>query len=617
MYLLGISAYYHDSAAAIIRDGEIIAAAQEERFTRIKHDDAFPINAVKYCLNEAGIELKDIAAIAFYEKPFIKFERLLETYLAFAPAGLLSFIKSMSIWTRQKLFIKKSIRENLRELDDEAVKTIRFLFPDHHLSHACSSYFSSGFEEAAILVVDAVGESTTTSIFYAQSNQLTLIRRQGFPHSLGLLYSAFTYWLGFRVNSGEYKLMGLAPFGNRDSDEVERFKKIIRDNLLKIYEDGSIWLNQKYFTYATGFRMVDDEKWETLFGFPRRSDKDELAQHHADLAMAIQDITEEILLKLARHAREITGSKNLCLAGGVALNCVANSKILNSGLFENIFVQPAAGDAGGALGAAQAAWYIYFGNQVAIKSSEEILKHSYLGPGFSCESIEETLKRSGIIYIKPEKEKLFTETAKLIADGNIAGWFQGRMEFGPRALGNRSILADPRNTEMQKRLNLKTKFREGFRPFAPAVKIESAKDWFCIDEASPYMLFVHELRTKISKPAQFDQLSIEDKLSFPKSPLPAITHADYSARIQTVSGQSNEKFWNLLDAFYQLTGCPVLINTSFNVRGEPIVCTPGDAISCFMGSGMDVLVIGDFILIKSDQSSSLIGKFSNRKFADD
>lgn len=617
MYLLGISAYYHDSAAAIIRDGEIIAAAQEERFTRIKHDDAFPINAVKYCLEEAGIELKDVAAIAFYEKPFIKFERLLETYLSFAPKGLLSFIRSMSLWTKQKLFVKKEIRDALLELDENAVKHLKFLFPDHHLSHACSSYFSSGFNEAAILVVDAVGESTTTSIFYAKSNQVTLKRKQSFPHSLGLLYSAFTYWLGFKVNSGEYKLMGLAPFGNKGSIEVEHFKNIIHDNLLKIYDDGSIWLNQKYFAYATSFRMADDKKWKLLFGFPRRSGEEKFEQHHADLALAIQEITEEIILRLIAHAKRITGSENLCLAGGVALNCVANSKILNSGLFENIFAQPAAGDAGGALGAAQAAWYIYFENESAIKPSEEIFKNSYLGPAFSNESIEKALKKTGLEFKKFEKENLFIEIAKLIAEGNIVGWFQGRMEFGPRALGNRSILADPRNLEMQKRLNLKTKFREGFRPFAPAVKMENAKDWFDIDKASPYMLFVHEVRNKNRKPEHFGQLSIDEKLAFPKSSLPAITHADYSARVQTVSKQGNEKFWFLLDAFYQLTGCPVLVNTSFNVRGEPIVCTPDDAISCFLGSGMDVLVMEDFVLLKSEQPSSLIEKFSNRKFADD
>lgn len=617
MYLLGISAYYHDSAAAIIRDGEIIAAAQEERFTRIKHDDTFPIHAVKYCLGEAGIELKDIAAIAFYEKPFIKFERLLETYLSFAPKGLLSFIKSMTIWTRQKLFIKKAIKDALRELDENAVKHLKFLFPDHHLSHACSSYFSSGFEDAAVLVVDAVGESTTTSIFSAHSNKITLKCTQSFPHSLGLLYSAFTYWLGFKVNSGEYKLMGLAPFGNKNSEQVERFKNIIRENLLKIYADGSIWLNQQYFAYATGFRMADDEKWTALFGFKRKLSEEKLGQHHADLALAIQEITEEILLTLAAHAKEISGSKNLCLAGGVALNCVANAKILHSGLFENIFVQPAAGDAGGALGAAQAAWYIYFENELEKKAAAEILKSSYLGPAYSNDSIEVVLENSGLNYKKLSGEKLFAEASRLIADGKILGWFQGRMEFGPRALGNRSILADPRNPDMQKRLNLKTKFREGFRPFAPAVKVESAKDWFDIDEASPYMLFVHEVRNKNMKPDNFDELSIEEKLAFSKSSLPAITHADYSARVQTVSKEGNEKFWHLLNAFDQLTGCPVLVNTSFNVRGEPIVCSPDDAISCFMASGMDVLVMEDFILLKSDQPSALIEKFGNRKFKDD
>lgn len=617
MYLLGISAYYHDAAAAILLDGKIIAAAQEERFTRIKHDESFPINAIRYCLSEAGIELKEVDVISFYEKPFLKFERLLETYLAFAPKGLPSFIRSMQVWTKQKLFIKSQIRKGLSQMDKQASGKIKILFPEHHLSHAASTYYCSGFNDAAILIIDAVGEFATTSIFSGAKRSITLHRKLSFPHSVGLLYSAFTYWLGFKVNSGEYKLMGLAPFGNRQSAEVEDFKSKILNNICRVYNDGSVWLNQQWFNYATGFKMANDKKWESLFGFPRRKPDENPEQHHANLALAIQQITEDIVIKLCISAKEISGSKYLCLAGGVALNCVANGKILESKIFDQVFVQPASGDAGGALGAALASWHIYFENEYHIGNPRNFLHNSFLGPQFSAHSIIGAVVESGLKYEEYEIDHLVEIVATALSQGNIVGWFQGRMEFGPRALGNRSILADPGNTDMQQTLNLKTKFREGFRPFAPAVKEEAASAWFEMESPSPYMLFVHQLTKKLPLPPNFDSLTIAKKLAVKKSNLPAITHADFSARVQTVSKADNLKFWKLLDAFEKKSGYPILVNTSFNVRGEPIVCSPHDAISCFLNSGIDVLVMENILIWKKGQAEELISPKALRKFTDD
>jgi len=617
MYLLGISAYYHDAAAAIIFNGKLVAAAQEERFTRIKHDDRFPINAIRYCLQEAGIGLQQVDAIAFYEKPFLKFERLLDTYLAFAPKGLTSFVKAMQVWTKQKLFIKKYIRDELSLLDKTTASKIKILFPDHHFSHAASAFFCSGFEDSAILVVDAVGEFTTTSIFSGKSNSLTLHRKLSFPHSVGLLYSAFTYWLGFKVNSGEYKLMGLAPYGNKGSKEVEMFKEKILQNICRVYDDGSVWLNQNWFTYATGFKMAKDKKWEALFGFKRRLPNESFSPQHTNLALAIQEITEDIMLKLCKTAKVLTGSKHLCLAGGVALNCVANSKIRDQKIFDNLFIQPAAGDAGGAPGAALAAWHIYFGGEKIQEAANSQMAHTYLGPRFSQREIISAIENQGLVYEEFPEDVLVGIVAEALSRGYIAGWFQGRMEFGPRALGNRSILADPRNVEMQRQVNLKTKFREGFRPFAPAVKEEASAQWFEMDAPSPFMLFVYRVRNRLPLPAGFESLSIAEKLAIKKSDIPAVTHADYSARVQTVSEKENEKFWKLLDAFEQLTGCPILMNTSFNVRGEPIVCNPADAISCFMQSGMDLLVLENCLIWKNAQPEGAFTKQAIRNFADD
>jgi len=617
MYLLGISAYYHDSAAALLRNGKIIAAAQEERFSRIKHDDKFPIHAIRYCLDEAGIGLHQVDAIAFYEKPFLKFERLLETYLAFAPKGLLSFIKSISIWAKQKLFIKKLIRDELSALNNTASRKIKILFPDHHLSHAASAYYCSGYSHAAIVVIDAVGEFAATSIFSGRSNSITLHRELSFPHSLGLLYSAFTYWLGFKVNSGEYKLMGLAPFGNPGSAQVEGFKTKILTNLCRVYNDGSIWLNQQWFTYATGFRMADDKKWEALFGFPRREPDHQIKQHHANLALAIQQITEDVVLKICKTAKEISGHENLCLAGGVALNCVANGKILESGLYDQVFIQPASGDAGGAPGAALAAWHIYFDQDTGADAEKGLAYNSYLGPQYSRDAVFQQIQKSGLKFEECGEDEMITSVAAAISEGKITGWFQGRMEFGPRALGNRSIFADPRNPQMQPLLNRKTKFREGFRPFAPAVKAEAASSWFEMKADSPFMLFVHRVRKRNPLPSNFNSLPIAEKLKMKKSPIPAVTHADFSARVQTVSKNSNMKFWKLLDAFERLTGCPVLVNTSFNVRGEPIVCSPKEAIDCFLGSGMDLLVMENFIIRKEYQPEEILAQQQPRKFADD
>ncbi len=604
MTILGISAFYHDSAAAIIQDGQIIAAAQEERFTRKKHDESFPINAVQFCLDYAGCNINEIDAIAFYDKPLLKFERLLETYYGFAPKGLASFLKAMPVWIREKMFLKRIIHEELEKIEGYDKSKVKFLFPEHHLSHAASAFYSSPYQDAAILTIDGVGEWATASISAGKGNSIEILKELRFPHSLGLLYSAFTYFLGFKVNSGEYKLMGLAPYGNPEAPETLGYIKTIKEQLMSIQDDGSIWLNQDYFSYATGLRMVDDAKWEKLFGFKKKEEEDELQQHHCNLGYAIQQVTEEIVYKMAAEAKKLSGSEYLCLAGGVALNCVSNGKLLRSGLFKGIFIQPAAGDAGGALGAAQAAYYIYFNKERAACNAQDEMQGSYLGPEFSDKEIGLQLKRlKAISNYTDNFDRLTPQIADLINDGKVVGWFQGRMEFGPRALGNRSILGDARNAEMQKKLNLKIKYREGFRPFAPSVKAEDVEDYFELDCPSPYMLIVAPVnearRNKI--PDNYYQLPLMERLYTLRSDIPAVTHVDFSARIQTIHRETNERYWKLLEAFKQKTGYSLMVNTSFNVRGEPPVCTPTDAYKCFMRTEMDYLVIGNYILSKSEQ----------------
>lgn len=600
--ILGISAFYHDAAAAIIENGKIIAAAQEERFTRKKHDAAFPVNAIRFCLEYAGRSINELDAVVFYDKPLLKFERLLETYYAYAPKGLRSFLMAMPVWIKEKLFLKKHIWEGLDSIEKVNRRKVKLLFTEHHLSHAASAFYASPYEEAAILTVDGVGEWTTASIGVGNGNNITMLKELHFPHSLGLLYSSFTYYCGFKVNSGEYKLMGLAPYGNPDSERVNKFKDIITNKLVDVKGDGSFFLNQGYFTYATGLRMVHDGKWEALFGFPRRLPESPLEQHHCDLALAIQETTEDIILNLAREAQRLTGKEFLCMAGGVALNCVANGKLDDARIF-SLFIQPAAGDAGGALGAALAAYYIYYGAERNVNAAEnDSLNGSYLGPEYSGLQIMGMARKFNAPYKEfHEEQDLLNETAKLIAKKNIIGWHQIRMEFGPRALGARSILADARDPEMQKKLNEKIKFREGFRPFAPAVLAEDIADYFAYHGASPYMLLVKPVKKTFPYPVGFQNKGLLDKLYFQRSDLPAITHIDYSARIQTVHKETNPRFWNLLNAFKQHTGCAVMINTSFNVRGEPIVNTPEDAYRCFMRTGMDYLIIGNFMFSKKDQ----------------
>ncbi|MCD6111825.1 MAG: carbamoyltransferase [Bacteroidales bacterium] len=604
MKILGISCFYHDSAAAIIQDEDILAAAQEERFTRKKHDKSFPENAVKYCLEYSGFSIDELDAVVFYDKPFLKFERLLETYYAFAPKGIRSFVKAIPVWIKEKMFLKKLILSELKKINDFDKKHIKLLFPEHHLSHAASAFYPSPFEDAAILTVDAVGEWATSSICYGEKNNISILKEMHFPHSLGLLYSAFTYFLGFRVNSGEYKLMGLAPYGNPDSERVKNFVDIIKNKLIKIYDDGSIWINQKYFNYSVGLKMVKEKKWEKLFGFKKRNSESELLQHHCDLGLAIQIVTEEIVLKMVKEAKKLTGADYLCLAGGVALNCVANGKILNSGIFKDIFIQPAAGDAGGALGAAFAAYHIFFDKKRTFDINNDKMKGAYLGPEYSDKDIILTSRKFKAVYKKfDDFDSLCTNIAEYINKGKIIGWMQGRMEFGPRALGNRSIIGDPRNPEMQKKLNLKIKYRESFRPFAPSVLFENKEDFFDLKTKSPYMLIVEPVvksrRNKL--PENFNTLNLKDKLYFQRSDVPAITHIDFSARIQTVHKETNPKYWQLINAFKKLTGFGVIVNTSFNVRGEPIVCTPEDAYRCFMRTEMDYLVMNNFLFVKTEQ----------------
>ncbi|WP_395767064.1 carbamoyltransferase [Aquirufa sp.] len=606
MKILGISAFYHDSAAAYIEDGKIIAAAQEERFTRKKHDPAFPTHAVQYCLSEAGVQLSDLDAIVFYDKPLLKMERLLETYYAFSPKGLLSFLTAIPVWLKEKMFLKRMLYEELFDIQHFDKKKVKLLFPEHHLSHAASAFYPSPFDDAAILTLDGVGEWATASIGHGKGNTLSILKELKFPHSLGLLYSAFTYFLGFKVNSGEYKLMGLAPYGRHGSKEVEQYKKLIREVLVDIKPDGSIWLNQEYFNYATGLRMVYDAKWEALFGFPTRESESNLEQKHCDLGLAIQEITEEVVILMAHEAKRLTGSKACVLAGGVALNCVANGKLKDAGIFDDIFIQPAAGDAGGALGAALAAHYIYFDQARSIDASKlDAMSGSYLGPSYSDKEIEQMAKenQAKFTYFDDFKE-LSAKTAELLAEGNVIGWFQGRMEFGPRALGGRSILGDPRNPEMQKKLNLKIKYREGFRPFAPSVLAEDVHEYFECDTISPYMLLVHGVKPARRKemPANYEQLEMMEKLYFLRSDLPSITHIDYSARIQTVHAETNPRYHQLISDFKSTTGIGVVVNTSFNVRGEPIVCTPADAYRCLMRTEMDYLVVGNYLFDKKVQA---------------
>ncbi len=604
MIILGISAFYHDSAASLLKDGKILSAVQEERFTRKKHDPSFPTNAVKYCLESEGLTIDDLDFVVFYDKPLLKFERLLETYYANAPKGLRSFIASIPVWLREKLFLKRIILKELQKISNYE-KKINLLFPEHHLSHAASAFYPSTFEEAAILTIDGVGEWATCSIFHGKGSAIKVLKELRFPHSLGLLYSAITYFLGFKVNSGEYKLMGLAPYGNIRSDNFKKFKDTIEKELIEIKEDGSIVLNQRYFSYATGLRMVYDTKWEKLFGFPKREPEAKIEQIHCDFALAIQKITERIVFKMAKEAKRLTGSKNLCLAGGVALNCVSNGRLINSRLFEKVFIQPASGDAGGSLGAALAVQYIYLGNERKA-SNRDTMQGAYLGPYYTNKEIELVAKKYKAKYTKTDDlETLCATTADLIARGSVVGWMQGRMEFGPRALGNRSILGDPRNSEMQKKINLKIKYRESFRPFAPSVLEEDAHLFFQINETSPYMLVTQEVNDHIKNelPENYHTFGIKEKLYFDRSKLPAITHVDFSARIQTVNKEVNPVYWKLLHAFKKQTGYGMLVNTSFNVRGEPIVCTPEDAYRCFMRTDMDILVIDKYLFKKSEQQA--------------
>lgn len=602
MTILGISAFYHDAAAALIRDGRIVAAAQEERFTRKKHDPAFPTHSIRFCLEYAGCRIDDLDAIVFYDKPFLKFERLLETYYAFAPKGLVSFLKAMPVWMNEKLFLKRILYKELQAIGDFDRKKVRLLFPEHHLSHAASAFYPSPFEEAAILTIDGVGEWATASIGKGQGNRISVIKELDFPHSVGLLYSSFTYYCGFEVNEGEYKLMGLAPFGNKAGPDYPRYLHLIRTRMITLFDDGSVFLHQEYFRYATGLRMTADRHWEKLFDLPRRQPESPLEQRYCDLALAIQTITEEIVEKMAAHARDITRCRYLCLAGGVALNVVTNARLRDSGMFEDIFIQPAAGDAGGSLGAALAGYYIYFDRPREGGRAGDMQQGSLLGPAFDDTAIEPVVKAGPYSYRYFEKEEdLIRETARLLASGAVIGWHQGRMEFGPRALGARSILADARDPGTQRQLNLKIKFREGFRPFAPVIPLEDVGDYFDRSAPSPYMLFVSRVLPDRCNPLPEDYSSwdIMKKLYFLRSDIPAVTHVDYSARVQTVEKETNGRLWKLLKEFGSITGYPLLVNTSFNIRGEPIVNSPGDAYRCFANTNMDCLVIGNYIVIKT------------------
>jgi carbamoyltransferase len=602
--ILGISAFYHDSAAALIVDGEIVAAAQEERFTRKKHTPDFPVNAIRYCLEQSGCQIDELDAVVFYDKPLLKFERLLETYYAFAPRGLRQFIVSIPAWIKEKMFLKRMIYEGLKEVGNYDKKKLQLLFPEHHLSHAASAFYPSPFKDAAILTIDGVGEWATATIGHGKEGNISILKEMRFPHSVGLLYSAFTYYLGFRVNSGEYKLMGLAPYGNPDDEQTLHFIRLIREELVSIKEDGSIWLNQHYFNYATGLKMVNEPQWNKLFGFPAMKPDGEIAQTHCNLAYAIQKVTEEIVIKMAREAKRITGSEYLCMAGGVALNCVANGKLVKENIFREIFIQPAAGDAGGALGAALAAHHMYFDQQRVIPAAGDSMKGAYLGPEYSDKEAIIAFRKHKANYHSIESfDAICEKVADLLDKGNVVGWFQGRMEFGPRALGNRSILGDARNREMQKKLNLKIKYREGFRPFAPSVLMECSHEFFDLEVASPYMLLVADVNKERRKPLpeHYNAMDLWEKLYYERSDVQSVTHLDFSARIQTVHRETNPRYWQLINTFRKKTGYGIVVNTSFNVRGEPIVCTPEDAYRCFMRTEMDYLVINNFFLNKKEQ----------------
>ena len=604
--ILGISSYYHDSAATIIIDGKIVAAAQEERFTRIKHDSRYPFNAVNFVLDYAKVKLSEIDSIIFYEKPFLKFERLLETYVAFAPKGFTQFSKAMPTWLKEKLFQKKMLFDQLKNHDEKFNDENKIFFSDHHLSHAASAFFPSPFEEAVVLTADGVGEWATTTVAVGRGNNLEIKKEIHFPHSLGLLYSAFTYYTGFKVNSGEYKLMGLAPYGSPIYEE-----KIIK-NLVDIKDDGSFWLNQDYFNYATGLTMTNN-KFADLFGQKARdSKKEKLTQFHMDIAASIQKVTEDIMIKIAKSLKDEFNISNLCLAGGVALNCVANGKILKEKIFDNIWVQPAAGDAGGSLGAALALWHIDQNNPRKINPRDD-MQGSYLGPEFTQDQIEKELDKIGAVYQVKTEEDLINSTAEDLSRGEAIGWFQGRMEFGPRALGSRSILGDPRSPEMQKNLNLKVKYRESFRPFAPSILRDDLEKWFNMNVDSPYMLMVANIKKEKTIPMNEEQKKLFgiDKLNIKRSEIPAVTHVDYSARIQTVHEETNKKYFQLIKKFKEKTNCPVIVNTSFNVRGEPIVNTPLDAFNCFMGTELEKLIIGNCYLDKKSQNQSFKKDYSN------
>tara|TARA_B100000029_G_scaffold497858_1_gene565907 strand:+ start:151 stop:1986 length:1836 start_codon:yes stop_codon:yes gene_type:complete len=604
--ILGISAFYHDSAACILKNGKIVAAAQEERFTRKKHDASYPHNAVNFVLKFSNLKLSEVDQIVFFEKPFLKFERLLETYVAFAPRGFISFAKAMPIWIKEKLFQKNLLFNKLKEHDNNYISDENIFFSDHHLSHAASAFFPSPFKEAVILTADGVGEWATTTVAIGKANKLEIKKEIHFPHSLGLLYSAFTYYTGFKVNSGEYKLMGLAPYGNPIfEDKIKQ--------LIDIKEDGTFRLDQNYFNYATGLTMTND-KFHNLFEQkPRDPKKKQITQFHMDIASSIQKVTEEIILKLVRSIHDEYKIDNLCLAGGVALNCVANGKILKQNIFKNIWIQPAAGDAGGSLGAALALWYSEQDNERTINPDDD-MQGSYLGCEYSQDEIEKELNSTGAKYKKFTYDELINTTSEYLSNGKAIGWFQGRMEFGPRALGGRSILGDPRSDKMQKNLNLKVKYRESFRPFAPSVLRNDLSDWFDMNVDSPYMLLVSNINNK--KKIEMTDLQKKlfgiEKLNIKRSEIPAVTHVDYSARVQTVNKKTNKRYYDLISKFKDKTGCPVIVNTSFNVRGEPIVCTPTDAFNCFMGTELDYLVIGDYILDKKEQNPNLVKDYTNK-----
>jgi carbamoyltransferase len=604
MRILGISAFYHDSAAALVEDGRIIAAAQEERFTRKKHDPSFPMHAIGYCLEASGARLSDIDHVAFYDKPFLKFERLLETYIALAPLGFRSFQMAMPLWLKEKLFQKSLLRKKLREFDED-FDSARLLFTEHHLSHAASAFYPSPFDNAVVLTMDGVGEWATTSAALGEGNRLEIFQEIHFPHSLGLLYSAVTYYTGFKVNSGEYKVMGLAPYGR------PKYAQLMLDHLIDLKPDGSFRLDMSYFDYCTGLTMTN-ERFAKLFGQPVRKPDQLLTPFHMDVAASIQAVLDEVVLRLTRSLAGKTGAKNLCLAGGVALNCVANGKVLRDGKFDNIWIQPAAGDAGGAVGAALAAFHQFKGAPRSVAGGDG-MSGAFLGPEFSQDEIERRLTAAGARFSVLREEEMVGATAKALSDQLAVGWFQGRMEFGPRSLGARSILGDPRSPAMQKNLNLKVKYRESFRPFAPAVLREDVADWFELDSDSPYMLVVADVRGDRRRAMSGEEQALFgiDKLNVSRSEIPAVTHVDYSARIQTVSADTNPLFHRLLRQFKALSGCPVLVNTSFNVRGEPIVCTPEDAFRCFMGNELDILVVGNCLLRKSEQDSALKQDYSS------